>query len=213
MSIHQLFDGYSRFRDDAWPGLRDLFTKLADGQDPHTMLISCAHSRVDPQQVFDASPGEMFVVRNEAALCPPYQPDGGYHGTSAALEFAVNVLKVNQIVVMGHARCGGCKALLSGAPDNYKEFVDPWMRIAGPAEARAQVRAAVGADSQRACEEETIRETLSNLMSFPFVAEKVMKGDLGIHGFWFDVATGELWNLGANGSFQPSAGQRPPATA
>lgn len=209
MSMPDLIAGYHRFRDGPWPQLREVFLQLAQGQAPKTLILACSDSRVDPQRVFDAAPGELFVVRNVAALCPPYQPDGHYHGTSAALEFGVNALEVSQIVVMGHGRCGGCAALLGGAPHSCPEFVAPWIEIAAPARARAQERAIAGADAQRACEEETVRETLANLRSFPFVAKATNAGRLTLHGMWFDVGLGELWQLDPGGTFAMIAARGP----
>ncbi|MFC7540562.1 carbonic anhydrase [Siccirubricoccus deserti] len=121
-----LIDGYRRFRAETWPQQRARFEALAaEGQSPQTMVIACSDSRVDPQMIFSAAPGELFVVRNVANLVPPYMPDAAFHGTSAALEFAVRVLRVRQVVVLGHAQCGGVRALLEGAP--------PEARISSPA--------------------------------------------------------------------------------
>lgn len=202
MSMESLLAGYARFREGAWPDLQRHFLRSLGAQTPGTLVLACSDSRVDPQRVFDAAPGELFVVRNIAALCPRYQPDGQYHGTSAALEFAVNALKVTQIVVLGHGRCGGCAALLSGAPHSCPEFVAPWTEIAAPARARARARAAAGADLQRACEEETVRETLRNLRTFPFVEAAISDGRLTLDGMWFDVGLGELWGLDQGGAFE-----------
>lgn len=113
--MEKLIEGYRRFRADVWPAERERYRGLAEkGQRPETMVIACSDSRVDPQTVFGCGPGELFVVRNVAALVPPYSPDGGYHGTSAALEFAVRVLQVKRLVVLGHARCGGVQAMVQG---------------------------------------------------------------------------------------------------
>jgi carbonic anhydrase len=135
-----LLEGYRRFRAEVWPRERERFEKLADGQQPETLVIACSDSRVDPAMVFGAAPGELFVVRNVAALVPPYEPDGGRHGVSAALEFGVRMLGVKRIVVMGHARCGGVQALLLGAPKQCRDFVEPWMSIAEPALWRSEPR-------------------------------------------------------------------------
>lgn len=199
MPIRRLIQGYARFRNESWEALREVFLRLADGQAPDTLVICCSDSRVDPQRVFDAAPGELFVLRNVAALAPPYQPDGGYHGASAAIEFAVNALEVRQIVVMGHGRCGGCAALLSGAPEGCGEFVAPWMEIARPAAQRA--RLAPESDRQRAIEFETVRESLANLATFPWIAERTSDGRLKLDGLWFDIRSGELWRLGPEGRF------------
>lgn len=193
-------EGYSRFRQDHWAELREVFLRLADGQTPDTLVVCCSDSRIDPQRVFDVAPGELFVLRNVAALVPPYQPDGGYHGASAAIEFAVNGLEVRQIVVMGHGRCGGCSALLNGAPEGCGEFVAPWMEIARPAAERA--RQAPEGERQRAIEFETVKESLTNLHSFPWIEERVADGRLKLDGLWFDIQLGELWRLGASGRFE-----------
>jgi carbonic anhydrase len=201
MPIRRLLQGYRQFRSESWAELRDLFLRLAEGQTPDTLVISCSDSRVDPQRVFNVAPGELFVIRNVAALVPPYQPDAGYHGTSAALEFAVNALEVKQIVVMGHGRCGGCSALLNGAPHGCGEFVAPWVEIARPAAER--VRKLPPEQQQRAIEFETVKETLTNLQTFPWLAERLTDRRLRLDGLWFDVALGELWRLGDGGGFAP----------
>ena len=131
--MQRLIDGYHRFRTEIWPAERALYEALAKwGQSPETLIVACSDSRVDPQTVFGAVPGEMFVVRNVAALVPAYHPDAGYHGTSAALEFGVRVLGVSRIVVLGHALCGGVKAMVEGAPEEARDFVQPWVAMAKP---------------------------------------------------------------------------------
>lgn len=201
--MDELIAGYRRFRAGTWPRERDRFEALAaEGQRPRAMVIACADSRVDPQMVFDARPGELFVVRNVANLVPPYQPDAAYHGTSAALEFGVRVLQVPQLVVMGHALCGGVRALLEGAPPEAADFVAPWMRIARPA--RERVLACEPAEArQEACEQEVVRLSLANLMTFPWVREAVEAGRLRLHGCHFGIATGRLALLGEDGRFVP----------
>ena len=200
-----LIAGYRRFRAGAWRERRDLFESLAArGQSPLVMVVTCSDSRVDPQMVFDAAPGELFVVRNVANLVPAYAPDAAYHGTSAALEFAVRALEVRHIVVMGHAFCGGVRALLEDMPSPAGDFIGPWMAIAGPARDRALALAtrAPGA-LQRACEHECAKESLANLATFPWVRERVEVGTLALHGCWFDLETGELLGLGPDGKFRP----------
>jgi carbonic anhydrase len=138
--MEQLLEGYRRFRQETWPAERARYEALSTkGQRPHTLVVACSDSRVDPQTVFGAAPGELFVVRNVAALVPPFQPDAGYHGTSAALEFGVRALKVARIVVLGHAQCGGVQAMVEGAPEEARDFVKPWVghRRARPANAAA----------------------------------------------------------------------------
>lgn len=199
--MNRLLDGYRRFRADTWPQERARFEELAaSGQRPHTMIIACSDSRVDPAVIFGAGPGELFVVRNVANLVPPYAPDSQYHGTSAALEFGVRVLQVSQLVVMGHAMCGGVTALLRGAPPEARDFVPTWMQIAR--EARSRVLACMKVeDAQEACELEAVRVSLANLMTFPWVADAVAAGSLTLQGAHFGVATGRLMLLGADGEF------------
>jgi carbonic anhydrase len=200
-----LLDGYHRFREETWPQQRARFEALAaDGQKPHTMVIACSDSRVDPQMIFSAGPGELFVVRNVANLVPPYMPDAAFHGTSAAVEFAVRVLGVGRIVVMGHALCGGIRALIGGAPDGASDFVAGWMGIAERARATA-LRCDDPAAAQEAAEQEAVRISLGNLMTFPWVAEAVAAGQLRLRGAHFGVATGRLLVLDAEtGRFAPA---------
>ena len=158
------------------------------GQQPETLIVACSDSRVDPQTVFGAVPGEMFVVRNVAALVPIYQPDAGYHGTSAALEFGVRVLKVARIVILGHAQCGGVRAMVEGAPAEARDFVRPWVEMA-----RSALRPVpAGGDVLAQAEADVVRLSLSNLMTFPWIQDAVADGSLEIHGFRFDIHTGIL---------------------
>ena len=194
-----LIEGYRKFRAETWPTERARYEALAHwGQSPDTMVIACSDSRVDPQSIFGAVPGEMFVVRNVAALAPPFQPDGaGYHGTSAALEFGVRVLKVVRLVVLGHAQCGGVRAMVYGAPPQASDFVAAWVDIARPA-----LFAAAGADENSrlaAIEAAVVRLSLANLMTFPWVQEAVAAGGLTVSGFRFDIHTGVLLQVEADG--------------
>lgn len=194
-----LLGGYRRFRDGAWPERRAVFERLAaQGQQPRTMVIACSDSRVDPAMIFDAGPGELFVVRNVANLVPPYQPDGQYHGTSAALEFGVCGLAVTDLIVMGHGLCGGVAALLSDdAPPG--DFVGPWINLA--ARARRRVLACDAPDRQLAGEHAVVRVSLENLASFPWIAERLADGRLRLHGMHFDVRSGVLALLQPDGTF------------
>ena len=199
-----LIEGYRRFRSGTWAHQRTRFEELSRrGQNPDTMLIACSDSRADPQMIFDAVPGELFVARNVANLMPPYGPDSKYHGTSAALEFGARVLKVRNIVVMGHAMCGGIHALLHGAPEAASDFVGQWVSIAE----RAKLRALNVAPEHRQdfCEHESVRLSLENLMTFPWVRERVEAGDLALHGCFFDIRSGILEQIGADGVFRPVA--------
>jgi len=195
--------GYQRFRANGWPGKRREFELLAEnGQSPRALVVACIDSRVDPAMIFDAAPGEMLTVRNVASLVPPYAPDASYHGTSAALEFGVRVLEVRELIVLGHGLCGGVKALLDGTPDQANEFVGPWMSIAQPACARA-MRFLPGEGRRLVCEHEVIKVSLNNLMTFPWIAERVAAGDLTLHGAWFDIRIGALMILQPDGAFAP----------
>jgi carbonic anhydrase len=199
--MDKLLNGYQRFRRDRWPERRQQFETLADaGQHPRALVVSCADSRVDPAMIFDAGPGELFIVRNVANLVPPYAPDGAWHGTSAALEFAVRILEVPDILVMGHAMCGGVRALLEGAPAEASDFIAPWVGLAAPARDRALARTDI-LDLQLCCEQETIRLSLDNLMTFPWIASRLAAGTLRLHGAHFDIRAGELSVLDEPGGF------------
>ena len=192
--MERLIEGYRRFRETYWSQNKDVFEALAAGQSPRAMVITCADSRVDPQMIFDAKPGEIFCVRNVANLVPPYAPDSDHHGTSAALEFAVRSLKVEHIIVLGHARCGGIRALLQGGEQG--DFIGRWMEIAAVARERALAAAVTASETvQHLCEHESIRITLDNIMTFPWVAERVHAGELQLHGWHFDFERGELDRL------------------
>jgi carbonic anhydrase len=201
--METLIEGYRRFRTGRWQEERLRFEVLAAlGQAPRAMIVTCADSRVDPQLIFDTRPGELFVVRNVANLVPPYAPDAAYHGTSAALEFGVRVIGVADLVIMGHAQCGGIQALLGGhSPGAGSDFIGPWMQIAEPA--RQRVLPLDPAARQEACELEAIRLSLANLAGFPWVKEAVEAGRLRLHGCYFGIASGTLRRLGADGSFKP----------
>jgi len=197
--MDRLIDGYRRFRQDTWPASRARYEELARrGQRPETLVISCSDSRVDPQTVFGAGPGELFVVRNVAGLVPPYEPDARYHGTSAAVEFAVRVLKVARIAVLGHAQCGGIIAMMHGVPEAARDFLAPWLTIARPALRCVPADLPPAAAMDR-CEAEVVALTLRNLATFPWIAEEVAAGRLELCGFRFAVATGVLERLDANG--------------
>jgi carbonic anhydrase len=190
--MDRLIAGYRRFRSEVWPDQRARYEALATaGQNPETMVIACSDSRVDPQSVFGAGPGELFVVRNVAGLVPPYRPDAGYHGTSAAIEFAVRVLKVAHVVVLGHAQCGGVRAMVEGAPEGARDFIEPWMRIAEPV-LRSVPGHLDGAAVLGHCEHEVVRLSLANLETFPWIADAVAARRLRIHGARFDIRTGVL---------------------
>jgi carbonic anhydrase len=193
-----LIEGYRRFRDLEWHEERDRWEQLSQGQSPEVMVIACSDSRVDPAQIFDASPGEMFVVRNVANLVPPYQPDQNYHGVSAALEFAVTQLKVREVIVMGHGFCGGCAAALTrqfdGAGHGEGGFIARWIDLLD--EARDRVLAKFPGPLDRpafhAMEHEGVRVSLGNLRTFPWVAEREQAGELKLRGAFFAISDGVL---------------------
>lgn len=197
--MDRLLEGYRRFRAEIWPAERTRYEVLAKGQQPESLIISCSDSRVDPQTVFGARPGELFVIRNVAGLVPPYQPDAGYHGTSAALEFGVRVLRVKRIVVLGHAQCGGVRAMVEGAPKEARDFVEPWMAMAQSTLLTVPQDMAAP-DRLDHCEIEVVRLSLTNLLTFPWIRDAVAAGDLTLHGYRFDIHTGVLTQLESHGS-------------
>jgi len=191
----RLIDGYHAFRANRLPAEQQRFRELADhGQSPETMVIGCCDSRVSPEVIFDASPGELFVVRNVANLVPPYTPDGAQRSVSAALEFAVQALRVKNIVVLGHARCGGIKAYAEQTePLSPGDFIGRWMELVKPAAARIGPKGdAPLEDYLTKLEQASLHTTLDNLMTFPWVSEFVRRGRLHLHAAYFDVANGQL---------------------
>lgn len=207
-NVDDLVAGFRRFQSAYYGERRELVERLArQGQSPKIMVIACCDARVDPAIVTDCDPGDLFVVRNVANLVPPFEQGGGYHGTSAALEFAVRCLHVGHVIVMGHAHCGGIRALLGDIrfEDGAGQFIAPWMSIAD--EARREVaatHASEGADARAAaCEQSAVRISLRNLMTFPFVQEAVAAGRLHLHGWYFDLDGGELLGYDpATGGFE-----------
>lgn len=205
-----LIAGYRRFRANRYREARELFRRLRDGQAPATMIIACADSRADPAMIFDAAPGELFTVRNVAALVPPYEESGGLHGVSAAVEFAVRHLKVKQIVVMGHGGCGGIAASLAAAADRpVGRFIAPWVEIAADArDAVLRDETVPRSDWQEAVEHGAVGLSLSNLLSFPFVRDAHERGDLAMNGAWFSIGKGELhWRDPETGQFSVVAAE------
>jgi len=194
-----LVKGYQRFRQKVFESDHVRYEKLVrEGQHPHTAVIACSDSRVDPVVVLDAKPGELFVIRNVANLIPPWEPKrGGFHGTSAGLEFAVCNLQVENLVVMGHSHCGGIQALLDhyGEHDEGEGFIAPWVNLAHWARDRV-LRVYPEADGEvlsRACERTAVEVSLDNLLSFPFIAKRVEAGTLRVLGWLFEIETGDLY--------------------
>ena len=194
---HMLLNGYSNFIEGRYTDESERYRELADkGQKPKTMVIACCDSRAAPETIFDCGPGELFVVRNVANLVPPYQPDGGRHGTSAALEFAVQALKVENIVVMGHGRCGGIAASLNNdmEPLSPGDFIGKWMGLVKQAaEDVTHYSHMSSAERQTAMERISVRNSIENLRTFPCVKILEDKGRLSLSGAWFDISSGELW--------------------
>ncbi|GAM98147.1 carbonic anhydrase [alpha proteobacterium U9-1i] len=187
--MDHLIEGYRRYRAESWPKLQRLHRELANkGQAPRVMVIACSDSRVDPATIFDVGPGELFVVRNVANLAPPYETGGGLHGVSAAIEFAVTRLKVDTIMVLGHAQCGGCAHALA-EHQHDGSFLDRWVSLLEPAKARI---AGSRGDPATLLEYESIRVTLENLRTFPFVQAAIEERGLMLSGARYGVADGAL---------------------
>lgn len=211
LELAGLIEGYRRFRESAWTPRRERWAALGEGQEPRIMVIACSDSRVDPAQIFDVDPGQIFVVRNVAAMVPPFETTPGHHGVSAALEFAVQFLKVREIVVMGHGLCGGCKAALTqsmhGTEPGQGGFIADWIDLLD--EAREEVVAehgTEGRDAERAMEMAGVRVSLANLRTFPCVQELEKQGRLKLRGAFFAISDGVLHLLDEDtGEFTPVA--------
>jgi carbonic anhydrase len=196
----QLTQGYRAFLGERFARERTRYARLAEGQRPEIMVIGCCDSRVSPEVIFDASPGEIFVARNVANLVPPYETAGLYHGASAAVEFAVRALKVKHIVILGHARCGGIQAFESqAAPLTSGDFIGNWLSLLAPAAARVDADGAGTPDRLRKLEMATVELSLGNLLTFPWLKALVEKGALQLHGAYFGVGDGVLWVRDAAG--------------
>lgn len=209
--LDHLITGYRRFRSHGWIPNRERWATLRDAQEPAVMVIACSDSRVDPAQIFDVDPGEIFVVRNVAAMVPPFETTPGRHGVSAALEFAVQFLKVKEIMVMGHGMCGGCKAALTqemhGTEPGEGGFIADWIALLD--DARAEVVHTHGTDgraAERAMEQAGVRVSLANLRTFPCIRRKERDGALRLTGAFFAISDGQLHLLDeGTGNFTPVA--------
>lgn len=207
--LSRLLSGYRSFRETGWEPNRERWKTLRDGQQPEVMIIACSDSRVDPSQIFDVAPGEVFIVRNVAALVPPFETNPGHHGVSAALEFAVQFLGVKEIVVMGHGMCGGCRAALTqemhGTVPGEGGFIADWIGLLD--EVREDIAERFGTDgreAERAMEQAGVAVSLANLRTFPCIKAKERSGDLVLRGAWFTIADGLLHLLDEErGVFQP----------
>ncbi len=210
VTFANMLEGYRRFRQTGWANQRTRWDELRDGQSPRVMVIACSDSRVDPAQIFDTNPGEIFVVRNVAALVPPFETNPGRHGVSAAVEFAVQMLQVEEILVMGHGLCGGCNAALTqdmhGAPPGEGGFIASWISMLDSA--REEVIAKHGDDrgrvAGRAMEQAAVRVSIENLRTFPWIREKEVQGTLRLTGAFFAISDGVLHILDEeSGQFLP----------
>ncbi|MBI1179994.1 MAG: carbonic anhydrase [Alphaproteobacteria bacterium] len=201
--IRRFAQGYRTFRQNYFEEHQRLFHELRSGQEPKVMLVACCDSRVEPAIILDSEPGDLFIVRNIANLIPPYEPDSHRHGTSAALEFAVNNLGVNHVVVMGHAECGGIAAALAGEFGTATEFIGPWVSSIGPLRDAVidEAGSRPASEQQRLLEQRSIVHSLENLATFPFVSQRMAEGELFIHGWYFDIHTGDLL------AYDPEAGR------
>jgi carbonic anhydrase len=203
-----LVRGYHRFRDRDYQRQHARWIELAQSQSPRVMVIACADSRTDPALVFDAAPGEIFVVRNIAALVPPFEEGGGRHGVSAAIEFAVNQLEVPEIVVMGHGSCGGVNAALTqnfaGLANGEGGFIGHWVDLLDIARDHIVAEYGHGDEATRELELETVRVSLTNLRTFPRVAEREAAGKLTLRGAYFAIRDGVLWLMDESGAFAPA---------
>jgi carbonic anhydrase len=193
-TIKDLISGYHKFKSTRFQEQRSLYNRLGEGQDPNIMIITCSDSRVVPSSIFSVDAGDIFAVRNVANLVPPYSPDGGYHGTSAALEFAVTGLHVTDILVLGHTNCGGANACLNHASASLGEFLGPWVNIAQAAREVVLSAIPTPCDAQnRLIEQEIVKLSLDNLKTFPFIKDAISNNTLSLHGAIFSIAEADLY--------------------
>jgi len=201
--MDKLIEGYREFRRSRWPEERAHYEELSKGQRPEFLVIACSDSRADPATIFSARPGELFVIRNVANLIPPYSPDSSYHGVSSALEYAVTVLQVQHIVVLGHARCGGVRAFADD--EAAGEFIGRWMSLVTPAAERLGPPGDDLTAYLPRLERAAVENSLANLMTFPCVRTLVERGRLNLHGAFFGIATGGLLVRDPDtGAFEPA---------
>jgi carbonic anhydrase len=208
-AVDKLFKGYRNYRDGSYEHSRPLIEDLvARGQHPEVAVIACSDSRVDPAILFQADPGDLFVIRNVANLVPPMELEGTYHGTSAALEFAVLGLGVKHLMVLGHAHCGGIKAMMKPDSDSAFSFLPSWVSMLAAAHRRVLATMSQASEEARtqACEQNAVLVSLENLTTFPWVRERIESGDLELHGWYVDIAVPELCAYdGKLGKFIPVA--------
>ena len=200
MTINRLIDGFKNFREAYYDRQPEFYRSLVEqGQSPDVMVIACSDSRVNPSIIAKAEPGELFILRNVANLVPPYKPDDNYHGTSAAIEFAVRDLGIGDIIVLGHSHCGGIRCLCDGVEtSNDREFIDDWMSIVDHA-VKPELE---GDELYRYVEKEAVKISMNNLLSFPWVKKRAGSGNIRIHGWWFDLEAGDLMSCEKTGEWK-----------
>jgi carbonic anhydrase len=208
--IDRFLAGIERFRARHFTEQPGSFSQLSQAQQPHALVIACCDSRVDPAMLTGADPGDLFIVRDVANLVPPYRDGSPAPGIRAAIEFAVKGLDVENIIVLGHSRCGGIKALMDGEgiTEHHYEFIGPWVSLARPArdEVLRDLPHETLACQTRACEQAAVRMSLENLLSFPWIAERVQQNRIALHGWYFDIDTGTLLIYDAESEiFRPMA--------
>lgn len=202
--MQKFIHGFRSFQEDYFSEDRELFDRLKQGQRPRVVLIGCSDSRVDPSMMVRSEPGELFIVRNVANLVPPCEHDHSYHGVSAALEYAVCHLEVEHIIVLGHSCCGGIRSLMEGIPaEKNGEYISKWVSIAERAKQQVLDTFADAPPEQqaKACEHASILVSLENLLTFPWIRERVEADTLDLHGWYFDIESGNLY------SYQPASGK------
>ncbi len=199
-TIEKLTLGYKKFKQEYFVEHPELFTKLASkGQSPKTMIIACSDSRVDPAILTNSKPGDLFIVRNVGNLVPPFQEDAGYHGTSAAIEFAVNYLNVENIIILGHSQCGGIshmvKKAISNKPDEYKCFISKWIEIGQHVVDMLDIKhGRYSPDVCNKCARYTIINSANNLLTFPWIMDKIRRKKMSIHAWYFELETGHIYS-------------------
>lgn len=189
----ELLAGYQRFKNGYFAENREKLRHLAEQQNPKYVLITCCDARMEPAMIFDTEPGDLFVIRNVANLVPPYETGGSYHGTSAALEFAITVLEVPEIIILGHSRCGGIRSLVLDAKKLPQDtFIARWMSIVAPVANLADPNRLHDYATFNYCEQAAVGYSLCNLMTYPFIRERVEAGTLSLKGWHYNILTGAL---------------------
>lgn len=196
-SFKKMLHGYQSFREKYAQGDNSIMHYLSHyGQHPKIMVVACCDSRVDPALILQCDPGDLFVVRNVANLVPPYEPDHGHHGTSAALEFGICFLKVKHLILLGHSQCGGIQILLDNNHSVRNDFITDWVSLIKTDHFNFQ-------DAEH-CAKAALNQSLQNCLTFPWIQDKVQRQELKIHLWYFDVGKGQIF------SGSPQAGEYQP---